>query len=175
MRTGDRVGNLAGVLIRDCTVDDLELLEECMPTRGTAAHASFLARQRNGEATYLVAWYDGKPVGSGVIRWAGDRDPAIRAALPGCPAISNLGVTPARQGQGVGRQLTLAAEDRIRRRGYTRAGIGVGEDNLRAARLYARLGYVDTGLRCASRYDYPDQDGVLREVIENDIAMVREL
>lgn len=179
---GRRVGELsltmgkhARAVIRDCGADDLELLERCMPTGGTAAHAAFLARQQEGQATYLIAWLDDEPVGSAVIRWSGDRDPDIRAALPASPSISNLTDAPPRQGRGVGTALVSVAEDRIRQNGYNRAGIGVAEDNPGAARLYRRMGYVDTGLRSVSRYDYPDEDGALREIVEHCRTLIKQL
>lgn len=83
--------------------------------------------------------------------------------------------SPSSRGRSVGTALVAAAESRIRERGYARASIGVGEDNSRAQQLYARLGYVDTGIRVVSRYDYPDADGVVREVVENDMVLVRPL
>ncbi len=53
--------------------------------------------------------------------------------------------------------------------------MGVGEDNHRARDLYVRLGYLDTGLREVSRYDYPDLSGVMREVVEHDIVLIKQL
>lgn len=164
-----------GLLIRECDVDDLDRLEQCMPTRGTGAHAALLARQHSGDATYLTAWLDGEPVGSGLISWTGHRNPGSRAALPGCPEFSNLGVAPTRQGLGIGTALVAAAESRIIQRGCTQISMGVGEDNHRARDLYVRLGYLDTGLREVSRYDYPDFSGVMREVVEHDIVLIKQL
>ncbi len=69
-----------GLLIRACDVDDLDRLEQCMPTRGTRAHAALLARQHSGDATYLTAWLDGEPVGSGLISWTGHRSSATSAS-----------------------------------------------------------------------------------------------
>jgi hypothetical protein len=34
---------------------------------------------------------------------------------------------------------------------------------------------VDAGLRSVSRYDSPDDDGVLREIAEHDIVLIKEL
>jgi hypothetical protein len=41
--------------------------------------------------------------------------------------------------------------------------------------LYARLGYADTGLRAESRYMYPDDAGVPREIVEHNILLVKDL
>jgi hypothetical protein len=51
----------------------------------------------------------------------------------------------------------------------------VAEDNPQAAKLYARLGYADTGLRTESRYLYPDDSGVPREIVEHNILLVKAL
>lgn len=102
-----------GVLIRDCGADDLDRLEQSLPTGGTTAHAAHFARQRDGTVTYLTAWQQAEPVGSAVLDWTGDRDPDSRAALSGCPVISNLGVAPAKRGQGIGTQLVAAAEKQL--------------------------------------------------------------
>jgi ribosomal protein S18 acetylase RimI-like enzyme len=59
--------------------------------------------------------------------------------------------------------------------GVTAACIGVAEVNHRAQRLYTRLGYTNTGIREISRYDYPDARGVLREIVEHDMLLVRRL
>lgn len=164
-----------GVLARECVETDVDLLEKFLPTRGMDVHAYWLARQSAGEATCVAAFVNAQPVGTCVIRWGGDPDPQIRDALPDCPAIINLHVGQAHQGRGIGTALIRCAETTIQRRGYHRATMGVGEDNPRAMALYTRLGYRDTGLRCVSRYDYPDDDGVVREVIEHNIALVRDL
>jgi len=163
------------VLIRECVETDVGLLEESLPARGMDVHAYWFGRQSAGEATYLVAFLDARPVGNCVIRWAGDLDTAIREALPDCPAISNLHVGPAHQGRGIGTALIRFAETTIQGRGHRRATMGVGEDNPRAMALYTRLGYRDTGLRCVSRYDYPDDNGVMREAVEHNIALVKDL
>ncbi|MBA3248765.1 MAG: GNAT family N-acetyltransferase [Geodermatophilaceae bacterium] len=146
-----------------------------MPSVGGALHAQFLRRQQAGEATYLVAWAGARPVGSGLVRWAGHLDAASRAAMPDTPAISNLTVLPAWRGRGVGGELVAAAEQRIRDRGHRQVSLAVGQDNEAAARLYARLGYVDTWLREVSRYDVPEDTGPQRRVEEHNRLLRKRL
>lgn len=165
--TGDALP-CAAVQIRDCAEADLPVLEAVLPSYGVPLHAQLLQRQRNGEVTYLVAWTEGAPVGYGLIRWAGHREAASRAAMPGTPAVSNLGVLPAWRGRGVGSALITAAEQRIRDRGYRQVSLAVGQDNNAAAPLYTRLGYVDSWLRELSRYDAPDGAGVLARFEEHN-------
>ena len=67
--------------------------------------------------------------------------------------LDNIAVSPAHQGQGIGRRLMAFAEDEARRRGlaevrlYTHA---LMHENLR---LYARLGYEETGRARQAGYD----------------------
>ena len=51
----------------------------------------------------------------------------------------------------------------------------MADDNPEPARLYARLGYADSGLRHESRYMYPDDTGALVEHVEHDILLVKAL
>ena len=163
------------VQVRQCAAADVEPLEQHLPSRGTNVHADFLSRQQAGEVTYLIACVGGTPVGSAVIRWVGPRHPETRAALGAVPEISNVTVVPARQQRGVGTRLMAAAEGCIRTRGCQTAAIAVADDNASAARLYARLGYREAGLRVESRYAYPDETGVLQDIVEHDRVLLKRL
>ena len=163
------------MLIRDCTEDDVAPLERSIPTRGTEAHRSHFKQQQAGGQTYLVALREHLPVGSCVLSWAGWLEPDLRGELPDCPEICNVHVAAEMRGQGIGTALIGEGERRVREAGYDRVGIGVAEDNVGAIRLYARLGYRDSGLRNESRYRYPDEDGVVQDVLEHDMALVKEL
>ena len=59
-----------------------------------------------------------------------------------------------------------AAEARARRRGYVQLGLGVDDQNYRAAQLYLRLGYAEAGCRYIDRYHYRDNDGLRHEVAD---------
>ena len=165
------------VLIRECSETDLDALDRFLPTRPPRqVHAEHFALQDAGRWTYLVAWDDDAvPVGVGVIRWEGWSDEAALAALPGCPVLTNLQVQEARRGQGVGTALIQVAEELVRARGFGTIGIAVADDNPKAAKLYANLGYAGTGLRSESRYRYPDDSGVPREIVECDVLLIKAL
>jgi ribosomal protein S18 acetylase RimI-like enzyme len=164
------------MLIRLCADTDIDLLERHMPTGRGEVHAFHLARQQTGASEYLVAWHDGTtPIGYGVINWTGFRDEQARTAFPACPEISNLGVDEPFRGQGVGTALIHEAERRAAARGFARVGLGVATDNEAAARLYLRLGYVDTGMAAECRYTYYDGDDVAHDVVEVDRYLVRDL
>lgn len=163
--------------IRECSRTDLDALDRFLPTRPPrVVHAEHFALQEAERWTYLVAWDDDAvPVGVGVIRWEGWSDQAAFGAFRGCPELTNLQVHEARRGRGVGTALIQAAEDRVRARGHSTIGVAVADDNPRAAKLYARLGYADTGLRTESRYMYPDDSGVPREIVEHNALLVKPL
>ena len=163
------------MLIRDCAAGDIEALERHMPTWDGQVHANLFAQQQAGLWTYLVAWKEGSaPVGVCVIRWDGsaEEEPEPSAEWP---RLTNLQVHPTHRGRGVGTALIEAAEERARGLGFRRLGISVADDNPEAGRLYARLGYADSGLRHESRYMYPDDTGALVERVEQDILLVKAL
>lgn len=160
------------MLIRDCAADDLDGLEQAHPRHG---HTRRFRRQCAGESSYLIAVRDGIPVGHGELLWGGCRDDAVRAEYPDCPELNGLSVFPAElQGQGIGTAIVRAAEDRARDRGLQRIGLGVGDDNPRAARLYERLGYA-ASIDYVDVYDYVDAAGCQQVAEDPCRFMVKDL
>jgi GNAT superfamily N-acetyltransferase len=154
--------------VRVATTGDLPVLDRALPSGRNDVHRAFLARQEAGDASYLVAWRGGTPVGTGVVRWAG-RGPGQD------PEISNLQVPEPLRGQGIGTAIVHFAEDLVRGRGFGRVCLGVDESNAGAAALYQRLGYRDTGGRWTASYTYFDTDGVERAETEHVRVLVLEL
>jgi GNAT superfamily N-acetyltransferase len=153
------------VEIRNCDRLDLDLLDRWIPSGGrTSFHRRRFARQDRGEGTYLVAWRDGRPVGHVEIRWSGCAAPHVRAAVVRCPELNAPGVWPPElRRRGWGTALLRAAEVIVSTRGHAVVGLGVTDDNVDAAALYARLGYADRGLRYQDRWSWVDQDGVVHD------------
>ncbi len=142
----------AGVTVRVAEDADLPALDHALPTGRNDVHRAFLARQVTGEVSYVAAWRGDTAVGVGAVRWIG------RGGLPD-PELSNLHVPAPLQSQGIGTALVRFAEGLVRSRGYARLVIGVDENNVRAAALYERLGYVDTGRRWTGSYTWFDEAG----------------
>jgi GNAT superfamily N-acetyltransferase len=159
---------VVGLTVRTAGAGDLPALNRAIPTGGNDVHAAFLARQATGDASYLVAWQGTRPVGYGVVRWAG------RGEVPG-PEISNLYVPEPLRGQGIGTALIRYAESLVRERGHQRVAIGVDGANTRAGGLYGRLGYTDTGLLRTISYSYFDRNGVEQTATEHVRTLAREL
>lgn len=130
---------------------------------GADVAASHLRSQEAGESIFLVALEGGEPLGSGVL-------------VPGdVPELRHLFVGEAARGRGIGAALIGAAEREAVAVGATLLEVGVGVDNPRAAALYRRLGYVETGERSTTTYEYVDRDGVRRTATETDVHMRKRL
>lgn len=67
--------------------------------------------------------------------------------------LDNIAVSPAHQGQGIGRRLMAFAEDEARRRGLPEVRLYTHVLMHENLRLYARLGYAETGRAQQAGYD----------------------
>ena len=86
-----------------------------------------------GDSTYMVAWDGERPVGHAHVAWD---DTEL-----GMPELQDFFVLPDRRSQGIGTNLTEAAERLVTERGYHECSIGVSVSNAAARRLYETLGY----------------------------------
>lgn len=90
------------------------------------------------EVDFLAAWVDGRPVACGAVR-----------RMPGEPAtagraygeVKRMMTLPSQRGQGLGRRLMDALEQRLRAGGVDLALLETGRDQHEAVRLYTRCGY----------------------------------
>ena len=65
----------------------------------------------------------------------------------GVPEIQDVFVSPEQRRRGIAAQLTHAAEEEARTRGWGSISLSVSQEgNLAATRLYAKLGYSDAGV-----------------------------
>ncbi|MFD7746897.1 GNAT family N-acetyltransferase [Streptomyces sp. NPDC059698] len=165
------------VRIRPCRAADLGPLERHMPSPGrTRRHAARFDLQEQGLSTFLTAWADDVPVGTAQILWQGCAAPEVRARFPGCPELNGLGIHPPElRSRGIGTALVRAVEERGRAAGHALIGLGVDDANHRAAALYLRIGYRETGCRYVDRYAYLDDEGVRHEVADPARFLVKDL
>jgi predicted N-acetyltransferase YhbS len=91
-------------------------------------------RHHMAKGTFLIAEQDAAPVGCVYTEQRGDRG-----------YFGLLAVDPARHGQGLGRTLIEAAEDRFRGAGCRAVDISVVDLRTELPPFYRRLGYVETG------------------------------
>src|ERR1022692_3556307 len=93
-----------------------------------------------------------------------------------CPEINGLAVWPTGlRSHGIGTAIIGAAEALARERGRSQIGLGVDDDNPRAAALYLRLGYQETGRRYLDRYYYLDDNGHRHDVADPARFLVKNL
>jgi ribosomal protein S18 acetylase RimI-like enzyme len=80
---------------------------------------------------------------------------AIIVLLPGPNylLLDNIAVSPTRQGVGLGRQLLAFAEDEALRRGYREIRLYTHQTMVENQRLYASIGYEETGRGSEAGYD----------------------
>ncbi|MGP3987026.1 GNAT family N-acetyltransferase, partial [Streptomyces sp. 3N207] len=158
--------------ISQCREEDLDLLDQHMPSRGvTSHHEARYARHREGSATFLVAWRDRRPVGSCEVRWEGCAAPEVRAVHPDCPEVNGLGIWPETlRSQGIGTALIREAERLAADRGCPIIGLGVEKNNPRADALYRRLGY-HASVPYLDCWSYEDGAGVAHRVADACLFM----
>jgi GNAT superfamily N-acetyltransferase len=154
--------------VKQCDQHNLDALERHIPSPGrNRFHEARYERQRQGAGVFLIAFDDDVPVGSGEVIWRGCAAPEVRQRFPDCPEISGLTVwPPERRSHGIGTMLIRAAEALAAQHGHGRIGLGVDDYNPRAAALYLRLGYQETGCHYVDRYPYLDHDGVSQEAAD---------
>lgn len=105
------------------------------PTPAPSALAERMRQLIDGGDTLVLLAGDG-PDGLAVLRFR----PAIWSTGLEC-YLAELYVTPARRGQGLGRELMETALSAARDRGADTMDIGVDEPDLAARRLYESLGF----------------------------------
>ena len=138
--------------IQQCREADLELLETHMPSPGwTRRHDQRFERQQQAPAQpdRLGRSHPGR-IGRDLV--ARMPSPRSAPALLPLPRVQRLGSQTRTAVPGIGTAIVHAAETLARRRGYQQIGLGVDDHNHRAAALYLRLGYRETGCHYTDRY-----------------------
>jgi ribosomal protein S18 acetylase RimI-like enzyme len=96
-------------------------------------------------------------VAEGVV-WVLEEGDAIAGIIVLIPAanyllLDNIAVSPGRQGAGLGRQLLAFAETAALRRGYREIRLYTHQTMVENQRLYASIGYEETGRGAEAGYD----------------------
>lgn len=162
------------ITVRQAQAADLPALQSSWPVPGDI-HAGHLRAQESGAATFLLAWQDNAPVGSGMVQWTGPVGARAREKFPAAVEINHLQVREGHRGAGVGTALIAAAEQLCAAGGRREVAVGVAADNEAAARLYERLGYQRTGVVDVSEYDWVDEAGTVHHEVEHDELLVKQL
>jgi len=152
------------VTIRFATDADLAALEwEGQYIHYRRLFKKAVAEARRGRRLLLVAEVDGQMVGQVFVQLS--TRPALSASVCASGYLYAFRVKEPHRNQGIGTQLMLEAESRLRRLGYGRVVISVAKHNTAARRLYQRLEYrvfsEDPG-----EWSYVDHLGQHREIHE---------
>jgi ribosomal protein S18 acetylase RimI-like enzyme len=77
----------------------------------------------------------------------------VLVPAPNYLLLDNIAVSPTRQGLGLGRRLLAFAEDEALRRGYSEIRLYTHQTMVENQRLYAAIGYEETGRGSEAGYD----------------------
>jgi ribosomal protein S18 acetylase RimI-like enzyme len=110
--------------VRPLTPEELDHVDSRLP----------LHRLNQPEAEFLIAWDGGEPVGHACLD--SREDP---------PQLQDVYVPEEHRRRGIATELSRAAEELVRSRGYTRIALDVDVENTAARALYERLGYREAG------------------------------
>ena len=110
--------------IRPLAPDEIDAVDQQLP----------LHRLDQPHGEYVVAWEEGVPVGHAFVDWRADP-----------PELQDVYVPEAQRRRGIAQQLSVAAEELVRARGYDRIALDVDVENTAARALYEKLGYREHG------------------------------
>ncbi len=162
--------------VRPLHEEEVAAMERHFPSAIADKHRVRLARQRRGDALYLIAWLEEAPVGHVLLKFGVTGLEPGAPRLPDCPHIEDLLVKPEWRSRGIGSSLLTAAEEAAAERGCSRVGLNVASENLRARKLYAQRGYVDSGLgEFQAGGSYLDAEGTLRSWSDASLYLVKRL
>lgn len=120
-----------------------EDLEEFLTT--TYSSENVVSELSDPAKTWLTAKTpDGKVVGIAQL-YRGETHPSVGAALHETAEMQRVYVDTSVHGQGVGSKIIAAVETLAREEGFKKLWLTVWEENVKAQKLYQRLGYVKTG------------------------------
>ena len=124
---------------------EYDMLEELISHADLRTLQDELDDQLFGLQSLAIAWDGKQPKGYGFIYWPGPRELAVADLIPGCPEIFRMTVMPQYQSAGIGTDIIDFFEDQAKSKSYASIGLAVAYENKRAAALYRRLGYAETG------------------------------
>jgi GNAT superfamily N-acetyltransferase len=135
----DDVEAIAGVHVRGWQQAYAHLFEEDDLAGLSVERRQQTAREALGSAVRLVAEHDGEVLG---FAFAGpSRD------TEGVAELYSIYVDPNAWGTGLGRELIVEVERRLREQGFSGAELWVLEDNPRARRFYEAAGWSSADVR----------------------------
>jgi ribosomal protein S18 acetylase RimI-like enzyme len=137
--------------IRAATADDVSAITQIVGQ----AYRHYIARMGKPPGPMLEDY--AARVSEGVV-WVLEEGAVITAIIVLLPTanhllLDNIAVSPARQGLGLGRRLLAFAETEALRRGYREIRLYAHQTMVENQRLYASIGYEETGRGTEAGYE----------------------
>jgi ribosomal protein S18 acetylase RimI-like enzyme len=147
--------------IRPATAGDVPIIAEIVDQ----AYRHYVARMGKPPGPMLDDY--AARVSQGAV-WVLEEGAVVAAMIVLLPApnyllLDNIAVSPTRQGSGLGRRLLAFAEDEAVRRGYREIRLYTHQTMVENQRLYASIGYEETGRGSEAGYDRVFMRKQLRE------------
>ncbi|MFT4712678.1 MAG: GNAT superfamily N-acetyltransferase [Candidatus Azotimanducaceae bacterium] len=153
--------------LRIAKTSDREILEEFISPAYGRTIQDELDDQLFGLQDLVIAWQSNTPRGYGFIHWPGPRELSVADRIPGCPEVFRMTVVPEYQSSGIGTGIIRFFESLAREKGYSSLGLAVAHENIRANKLYQRLGYAQTVADdFVASYQHESQDGSVVTITE---------
>jgi ribosomal protein S18 acetylase RimI-like enzyme len=152
MTSGEKVGLIMEEpRIRAATADDVSAITQIVGQ----AYRHYIARIGKPPGPMLDDY--AARVSEGVV-WALEEQAVVAGIIVLLPTtnyllLDNIAVSPARQGSGLGRRLLAFAEAEALRRGYSEIRLYTHQTMVENQRLYASIGYEETGRGTEAGYD----------------------
>jgi GNAT superfamily N-acetyltransferase len=164
------------LVIKPADKDDLAVLDKYLPKKMVSFHADRIQEQEQGHILWLIIWLNNVPIGHAKVVWAGNDKKEIRDYYPNTPEIDNLYLLPEYRNKGYGTKIIQYIEDLLKNKGYHKLGLSVDIKNLKAAKLYEKLGFKfwPMGDFDAS-WEYPDHEGIVHKEQETCTYMIKQL
>ena len=135
---------------------------------------SRLDQQVEERSMYLIAWEDAQPVGHAHLAWSGTH--------LGLPEIQDVFVVPEKRRRGIATQLTHAAEEEARARGWSSISLSVSQEGneaatapLRETRLHRTQAPIPSGCPDRSCCEAVHSTWTTRSCISRSSSEVREV
>jgi GNAT superfamily N-acetyltransferase len=131
------------VEVRRIAAGDIEALNDRLSLWNASEYEKRLIAQDRLQLVQAVAWFDGLPVGRGMVLFPEHEEFSASAVREGCAEVRDVFVVRPRRRLGVATQVMSALEGAVREQGLRRVGLAVGldDDAAPARALYERLGY----------------------------------
>ena len=129
--------------VRRIAAGDIDALNDRLSLWNASEYGKRLIAQDRLQLVQAVAWFDGLPVGRGMVLFPEHEEFSASAVREGCAEVRDVFVVRPRRRLGAATQVMSALEVAVREQGLRRVGLAVGldDDAAPARALYERLGY----------------------------------